>query len=292
MPILDDDVHEKGGNAERFYLDLSNESDAVIEGSTSSAVTITDDDAAPAYSIDPVTVDEGDGTMTVTVAATAVSDTSVTFSYVDGTIDGTATRGDDYGDFLSGGGMPAITLAAGATSSTFAIAIVDDTDLEDDETIVMTWSSAAPPGTINFTGTIAGRDATGKPAITGVPQVGQTLTAAEGDMADGDTRPASFPDDYDFQWVRTNADDTNPVDIAGATSSTYAPVAADAGKKLRVKVGYTDGGGAEERLESEGTATVVAAPEVCATGRPDADWCAEMTVGHAVVSPCRRVWIR
>ena len=84
----------------------------------------------------------------------------------------------------------------------------------------------------------------GSPGITGVPQVGQTLTATAGDMADDDNLPTTtFPTGYSFQWVRTDADGSNPQDISGATSATYQPVAADVGKKLLVKVDFTDGGG-------------------------------------------------
>ena len=76
----------------------------------------------------------------------------------------------------------------------------------------------------------------------------------------------------------------NRENITGATAATYAPVAADVGKKIRARVGFTDGGGAEERLESDGTAAVVAAQEVCATDRADSDWCTTMTVGSVTVS--------
>ena len=177
---------------------------------------------------------------------------------------------------------------SGDTTRTHTITIVDDTDLEDDETFQSTLtlvtgeSVTVSPATATVT--IAGRDATGKPAITGVPQVGQTLTATAGNMADDDNLPTTtFPQGYSFQWVRTDADDMNPENITGATAATYAPVAADVGKKIRVKVRFGDGGGAEERLESDGTAAVVAAQESCATDRADSDWCATMTVGSTTI---------
>ena len=45
--------------------------------------------------------------------------------------------------------------------------------------------------------------ATGKPTIGGTPQVGQTLTAGMGTIADADGLPTTtFPTGYRFQWVR------------------------------------------------------------------------------------------
>ena len=65
--------------------------------------------------------------------------------------------------------------------------------------------------------------ATGAPAISGAARVGETLTAAIGNIADADRLPDTFPDDYTFQWVRVDANgESNAVDI-GTDSSTYAP---------------------------------------------------------------------
>ena len=100
--------------------------------------------------------------------------------------------------------------------------------------------------------------ATGKPTIGGFPRVGGVLTARRGTIADTGGLPETFPDDYDLQWVRVDDDGvSNPEDIAGATSGTYTPVAADEGKKLKVKVSFTDAEGvAEGPLESEPTSAV------------------------------------
>ena len=91
--------------------------------------------------------------------------------------------------------------------------------------------------------------ATGAPAITGTANVGATLTAAIGTIADTDGLPGTFPDDYGFQWVRVDSDGTsNPADISGATASTYTLVAADQGKKIKVKASFTDDAGNAEEL--------------------------------------------
>ncbi len=104
--------------------------------------------------------------------------------------------------------------------------------------------------------------ATGKPAITGTAAVGETLAAGAGTIADDNGLPATFPDDYSFQWHRVDADGTtNKTAITGATSSTYTLAATEEDKKVIVAVSFTDGDGHAETLESDahpsvGTVTV------------------------------------
>ncbi len=101
--------------------------------------------------------------------------------------------------------------------------------------------------------------ATGQPSVSGFPRVGGLLRAGLGTIKDSGGLPGTFPDDYDLQWVRVDGDGiSNPQDIAGATSGTYTPVAADVGKKIKVKVSFTDARGvAEGPLESEPTPAAV-----------------------------------
>ena len=106
--------------------------------------------------------------------------------------------------------------------------------------------------------------ATGAPGISGTAQVGEKLTAGQGDIDDIDGLPNAFPGDYSFQWVRVDADGiSNPTDISGETGSTYTPADADVGKKLQVKVSFTDDDNSAEELTSEAypaSGTVEAAP--------------------------------
>ena len=121
--------------------------------------------------------------------------------------------------------------------------------------------------------------ASGAPAITGAAQVGKVLTAGLGTIADAEDLPGTFPDDYTFQWVRVNADGSNPVN-KGTDSSTYTVVVGDVGKKIFVEVSFTDGGGtAEGPLTSAAypsNAPVAAAAGACPA---DNDWCTTLTVG-------------
>ena len=106
----------------------------------------------------------------------------------------------------------------------------------------------------------ANNPATGEPAITGTAQAGQELTADASPIMDADGLPSSFT----YQWVRVDADGTsNPVDITDATAATYTLTAADAGKKIKVQVSFTDElSGEEERTSaaypSSGTVTTAA----------------------------------
>lgn len=91
----------------------------------------------------------------------------------------------------------------------------------------------------------ANRPPVGIPTITGSPQVGQLLTA--------DTSGISDPDGvgtFSYQWKKAGTD------IAGATASTYTPVAGDSGSTLSVQVSYTDGAGNAESIASAPTAAV------------------------------------
>ena len=84
--------------------------------------------------------------------------------------------------------------------------------------------------------------ATGAPAVVGNARVGRTLTALRGDIADANGLPVTrFPAGYTFQWMRVDADGTsNLTDIAGETGQTYTLAAADQGKKVKVRVTFTD----------------------------------------------------
>ena len=129
--------------------------------------------------------------------------------------------------------------------------------------------------------TLANFAATGKPAISGTAQVGETLTAAIGNIADTDGLPATFPDDYTFQWLRRDGGTDSP--ITGATASTYTLTAADLGKTIKVQTSFTDDGDtAEGPFTSAATVAVLAAAGACPT---DNDWCTTLTVEFRQQSP-------
>lgn len=70
---------------------------------------------------------------------------------------------------------------------------------------------------------------TGAPVVSGIPEVGQTLTATRGTWR-GD--PTSFA----FQWQRCDALGLSCVPIPGATEERYLVAEADIGSRIRVAV--------------------------------------------------------
>ena len=104
---------------------------------------------------------------------------------------------------------------------------------------------------------VANRPAAGLPTISGTAQVGETLTASVAGIGDADGLDNAV---FSHQWIRTGGTGT-ATDIEGATGSTYAPVAADAGATIAVRVTFEDDGGTRETLLSAATETVAAAPE-------------------------------
>ena len=114
--------------------------------------------------------------------------------------------------------------------------------------------------------------ATGQPGITGTAQVGQTLAATAGTIADVDGLPDPFLTDTNtsFQWVRVTSG--TDADISGARDSTYTLVADDEGKKIKVKVSFMDTEATTNQTEgpltSAATATVSASTNTAATGAP------------------------
>ncbi len=97
---------------------------------------------------------------------------------------------------------------------------------------------------------------TGAPFITGAtgaPQVGEELAAHTSAIDDrnGLTSPG-----YDYQWLRVDAGG-QAAPIAGATSATYSVQAADVGKRLAVRVSFTDDDSNLETLTSDVTAAAM-----------------------------------
>ena len=117
-----------------------------------------------------------------------------------------------------------------------------------------------PPAQQQVGETPSNNSATGGPAISGTPQVGETLTASTSGIADADGLTNVS---YSYQWLAGGSD------IAGATGSTYTLTAGEQGKTVQVRVTFTDDADNEETLTSEATAEVTAAPEPLTASLPD-----------------------
>ena len=158
----------------------------------------------------------------------------------------------------------------GATDSTYIVIAADEgkpievrvaftDDAGNPESLTSYPFLFAPPLIIRDVPVIASNTpATGAPTITGTARVGETLTANTTDISDSDgLNNATFT----YQWLADDAD------ITDATGSTYALVAADEGKTVKVRITFTDDAGNGESLTSAPTATVTAS-NTPATGEP------------------------
>ena len=131
-------------------------------------------------------------------------------------------------------------------------------------TATLDWSDPVVTRTV-YLSLPANHAATGEPAISGTAQAGQALTADASPILDTDGLTGV---DFTYQWLRVDADGTsNPADITDATAATYTLTAADAGKKVKVKVSFTDElSGEEERTSAAypSSGTVIASTNTTA----------------------------
>ena len=156
-------------------------------------------------------------------------------------------------------------LAPADEGSTFQVKVsfTDDADYEQTLTSEATVAVAPPPNT----------EPTGLPAVTGTPQVGETLTADTSaiDDADGLTNAT-----FEYQWLHNQSvldDNTGTyyyinVEVPGETGSTYELAPADKGRTFAVRVSFTDDRGHSESLTSRSTVIVAARPNSEPTGLP------------------------
>ena len=182
IQITDDDIHEA---VERFFVDLANPSGA-MESATAgkTEVHITSEDSEPTVSMNDVTVDEGAGTMRLTLQLSHPSSGSIVYLTDSGDVGGTATVSEDYADFLHSVNDTIIEIVAGERTKDFDITIIDDGAAESGETITIKWTKGAgrpgTPGVLNFTGTITDNDggtATAPAIVTDGVQVTSTPMA-------------------------------------------------------------------------------------------------------------------
>ena len=124
VDLVDDDILEP---LETFDVRLSGTDDALVTlARSSSTARIIDRDMATISVAEETTVDEGVGTVTLTLTASAMGTIAYVFDYR--TADGTAEAGADY-TAKSG----RVRIPAGTTEGTITIAVLEDTADEDRE---------------------------------------------------------------------------------------------------------------------------------------------------------------
>lgn len=133
VPIASDADDESN---ETVNLTLSNPAGGAVVGRGTAVLTIIDDDgpATVVFSQSSFSVNESAGSTSITVIRSGNTGGSVTVNY--STSNGTALAGADYTTAAS-----VLTFGAGVISQTFSVPIVDDTDVENNETVNLTLSN-------------------------------------------------------------------------------------------------------------------------------------------------------
>ena len=313
--ILDDMVYEvseqfllkleRGGNLNTNVFRIQ-KPDGTAGGTYN--VIITDEEDVPvlSLSVDPPSIAEEDDdtttgtaenvstvTVAITNAKTFVGEETVTLTF-----SGDATEGTHYSvnptdaDTNAAGHQVLLPAETASVPVTVTATANDSADGNRTVTVAGEFDGTAI-GTRDITildddTTTTNDPAGGAPGIMGTPQEGHELTATLGSMADTDVLPATFPDDYDFQWVRLDSSN-NPTNV-GTNSSTYTVLPADVDSTIRVDVSFTDdAGNLEGPLMSTAVGPVVALLPVLsfAETRVDVDETAgtvELTVNLAPAS--------
>jgi hypothetical protein len=150
VTITNNDTQE---SAETFQVRLSNALNTSI-GTGTNTVTITDDDGGIlGFIVAAISVAENTNSVTLMVVRSGATNTAVTVNYA--TTNGTAVAGSDY---RSTNGV--LSFAAGMTTNTFDVGVINDTISESNETIVVRLSSPVncSLGTSNLVLTITTND--------------------------------------------------------------------------------------------------------------------------------------
>ncbi len=103
----------------------------------------------------------------------------------------------------------------------------------------------------------------GSPTVTGVTQVGQTLTCDTTLLTLNDPGTDGTPDYTDYTWYQDSTSGTQVAD--GPSDTTYTPVAGDIGHALVCKVTANDGTGSDATAASAGSSAIAPVPSVAIT---------------------------
>ena len=265
-PIFEDfsdNVSEQNGNSRvvysvgldaggTYYVSVAKEL-STSEGGTYT-VLLKDLNSVPVFSSSSIfSVDENVRSVGTVVASDEDSQDSVTGYVVSGGVDG-ALFSITSGGVLSFKSAPNYENPSDSDGDNVYVGVVTVTSGTGSR--VQTATQTIRVGVIDVNE--PNSPATGKPVISGVVAVGESLFADVSGVRDLN----GLPDSFVYQWVRV--DNGSEEDISGATRAIYNVVLADAGKKLKVKVSFIDVNGySEDSLASDFTGAVLdAAPSV------------------------------
>ena len=137
---------------------------------------------------------------------------------------------------IEGATTASYTLSAGEEGKTVRVRVSFTDDAGNEETLTSVATAAVKA---------ANTPATGQPRITGTAVAGGSLGVDTTGIADEDGLERVS---YAYQWLVV--EDGGDREIPGATRSTHRLVAAEEGRPVRVRVGFTDDAGNAESLTS------------------------------------------
>ena len=203
-----------------------------LKAQLTAVLTIADVESAVAFSLPNFDVNESDGTATITVRRTGPVTETVSVDFT--AREGTAANGLDF-TAVNG----TLTFAPGQAEQTFSIPILNDSEVEDDETVQLELSN--PRG-----GAVLGRQSTAALTIHDddrvqfyslnlTPPIGGTTTPPSGPYPVGSVQVLTAAPDRDYEfagWEGTTNSTLNPLMLTmnrnyaltavfRATSSTY-----------------------------------------------------------------------
>ncbi|MGI9211744.1 MAG: Ig-like domain-containing protein, partial [Methylococcaceae bacterium] len=173
--VLGDKLFEAN---ETFILRLSDANGAELER-TKITATITNDDV-PTVLISDASINENAGSMLLTVSLSAATTKPVSVQY--STTDGTATAGKDYTQTAG-----TLNFAPGEIQKTFALNVLDDTQLEKDETLRVLLSN--PKGAVLSSNTST---SSAQMVLIDNDAVGPTLSSDKTSLKEGETATLRF----------------------------------------------------------------------------------------------------
>ena len=168
LTILDDSLYEPRGIGAPQVI-LTNLTDPVVfeGGAVSKRVSFfsgPDSDPKPTASMENVTVDEDAGTMNFVLTLSHGVEGVVEFYTQRKDVSGTAASGSDYEpilDLFNPFEQLKFEVPSRQTSATFPVTIIDDAEVEGDETLNISWHQSnqhTDTSTISVTGTIRDND--------------------------------------------------------------------------------------------------------------------------------------
>ena len=207
--VIDDNMDEE---TETLTVTLSGAANAQLAGGgqTQTATgTIEDDDARPALSIDEGSATEAAGaSMRFAVNLDPASGRTVTVEYA--TADGTAMDGSDY-TRTSG----TLTFLPGTTTATVEVTILDDSENEEAETLMVTLSGAA---NAQFAGGGQTQPATGRIEDDDAPPA---LSIGDGSVTEAAGASIGFTVNLDPASGRTVTVDYATADVTATAGADY-----------------------------------------------------------------------